>query len=90
MVKITRNGKLKQDLLRDYQLIEILDGATNITYFGTVTNNGKWLIKEFDESSGLLKSYANFSNNPSYSTYSTAWANRATLTYDNFEDITGV
>lgn len=34
--------------------------------------------------------WANVSNNPSYTTYASAWANRLTLTYSQFQELSNV
>jgi hypothetical protein len=69
-----------------YQTNNVEDGAT--IYVGKTKPNGTWLVEKFVQSTGV-KSYANLSNNGSTTNYSTAWTNRATLTYGRFDEITG-
>ena len=57
-------------------------------YVGKSKTDGTWLVEKFVSSTGI-KTYANLSNNISVTTYSDAWTNRATLTYNRFEEITG-
>lgn len=69
-----------------YQVNNLEDAAT--LYVGKSKSNGTWLIEKFVEATGI-KSYANLSNNGSVTTYSDAWTNRATLTFNRFDEITG-
>ena len=62
----------------------------SITYIGKENTSGTWLLTQIDESNGVVLRYANVSNNSGYTTYATAWTNRATLDYDYLENITGV
>jgi hypothetical protein len=57
-------------------------------YVGKSKPNGTWLVEKFVNATGA-KTYANLSNNLSVATYSDAWTNRATLTYNRFDEITG-
>lgn len=68
-----------------YQLNDLEDAATS--YFGLSDKDGKWLLKKFVDSAGTMR-YANESNNPTVTDYSTAWTNRATLNYSLFGDLT--
>jgi hypothetical protein len=68
-----------------YQLNDLVDAATS--YFGLSDKDGKWLVKKFIDAAGTMR-YANESNNPTVTDYSTAWTNRATLNYGLFGDLT--
>lgn len=68
-----------------YQLNDLEDAAT--AYFGLSDKDGKWLLKKFVDAAGTMR-YANESNNPTITDYSTAWTNRATLNYNLFGDLT--
>lgn len=68
-----------------YQLNDFTDAATS--YFGLSDKDGTWLVKRLIDASGTMR-YANESNNPTVTDYSTAWTNRATLNYDLFGDLT--
>ena len=68
-----------------YQLNDMQDGIT--AYFGLSDTSGKWLVKRFVDATGAMR-YANLSNNPTVTTYSTSWTNRATLVYGLFNDLT--
>lgn len=70
-----------------YQVNNIED--SDPLYVGKVKVGGIWLIEKFVESTGE-KTYANHSNNGSISNYTDAWTNRATLTYNRYDEITGV
>ena len=69
-----------------YALNDFADG--NPLYLGKAKADGTWLVQRFNSSTGEMR-YANLSNNSGLS-YSSAWANRATLSYGTFQALTGV
>jgi len=64
------------------------DQSGTVYYIGKTLENGIWLVQKYNASTGAML-YANISNNASYSTYGTAWENRATLNYAEFQKIQG-
>ena len=79
------------DMFANYKLFEYdEDGATS--YLGQIkATNGNWLITKFVDSSGdIAATYANESNNATYTTPATAWAARASLTYEDINDLTSI
>lgn len=58
-------------------------------YIGKVLPDGRWLLQRFVEATGVM-TYANASNNAATPDYTTAWADRAALTYAPFQSLTGV
>jgi hypothetical protein len=58
-------------------------------YFGFLTQDGNWIIQRFDNSTPnvVLYRYASPSNNAGYSSYSSAWTARASLSYDYFNAV---
>jgi hypothetical protein len=78
---------IDEKLLKAYNLNNLEDAVP--LYVGLVDPGGKYLIKKFSETTGIML-YANVSNNPSVTTYDSAWTNRATLTYSKFHEISGV
>jgi hypothetical protein len=62
-----------------------LENATPL-YQGKSDINSNWLVIEYDQTTGTIR-YANIGNNATYTTYDTAWAARATLVYDEFQDM---
>jgi len=62
-----------------------LENATPL-YQGKSDINANWLVIEYDQTTGTIR-YANIGNNATYLTYDTAWAARATLVYDEFQDM---
>jgi hypothetical protein len=72
----------------DPYAVNDLDG-TDPLYIGKVTSTGKWLAQKYSTAAGTMR-YANLSNNAAYTTYPSAWAARASLTYGLFETLTGV
>lgn len=65
-----------------------LDG-TDPLYIGKATSSGVWLVQKYSTAAGTMR-YANLSNNAGYTSYASAWAARAALTYGMFETLTGV
>jgi hypothetical protein len=65
-----------------------VDGTsvTNFIYVGKEDASGTYQIKKIDLTSGYpTVTYASITNNPTYTTYSTAWTNHLTLTYSLYE-----
>jgi hypothetical protein len=62
-----------------------LENATPL-YQGKSDINANWLVIEYDQTAGTIN-YANVGNNPTYTDYNSAWAARATLVYDEFQDM---
>lgn len=73
--------------LEAYAVNNVQDGTP--LYIGKVRADGAWVIEKYDSGAGSL-SYANRSNNGATGDYGTAWTNRAALTYNGFEALTGV
>lgn len=73
-----------------YQVNDMDDGdtAANVLYVGLEDKDGAWCVFVFDETTATLpeKQYATITNNPTTTTYSTAWTNRASLTYQDYKD----
>ena len=74
---------IRNTTLQRFGLNEIEEVGV-ITYFGKSDSEGNWLIMKIDETSGTVFSYAAIKNNSGVSTYSTAWTNRATITYGTY------
>lgn len=62
-----------------------LENATPL-YQGKSDINANWLVIEYDQTTGTIN-YANIGNNPLYTDYNSAWAARATLVYDEFQNM---
>lgn len=78
------------DVFANYKTQEV-DEVSNVTYVGKLTPNGKYLIEKITDNSGdLIIQFANISNNPTQFTYSNAWGNRITLTYNLISNLTGL
>ena len=75
------------DILAPYALNNLEDAAT--MYVGKALPDGRWLIQRFVTATGNMD-YANLSNNAAATTYASAWAGRAALTYGTFQSRTGV
>ena len=74
------NGKLAAE----FEVNEIENASATITYVGAETAAGVWWIRKMDSTSGSAIGHATEVNNATYTTYATAWTNRATLTYGNY------
>jgi len=70
-----------------YALNDFADGST--LYLGKVKSDGTWLLQKYDQVIGSMR-YANESNNAGVTTYTSAWGNKSTLNYDEFQVLTGV
>jgi hypothetical protein len=70
-----------------YALNDFLDGDP--LYLGKVKADGTWLLQRFSATTGQMR-YANVSNNAGVATYTSAWANRLTLTYSPFQELSNV
>lgn len=78
------------NLFANYKTQDV-DEVLNVTYVGKLTPNGKFLIEKITDNSGdLIIQFANLSNNPTQFTYSNAWGNRITLTYNLISNLTGL
>lgn len=74
-----------------YQVNEVDDAGGGVTYVGKAKTDGKWLIERLTEaSSDITKVYANESNNSGTTLFTTAWTNRAALTYGQIQTLTGL
>ena len=88
LVEVIGSGGSSTDL-KTYILNDFEVASSTLTYLGKEKNNGTWLVVSIDSSTGQFR-FANVSNNSSLTTYTTAYAARATLTYDILENLTGL
>ena len=65
-----------------YFLNDFLNGDP--LYLGKSAGGNAWLVQKFSTSTGEMR-YASQDNNPSVATYTAAWANKLTLTYDQYQ-----
>lgn len=79
-------GALKRvttNALGEYNVNDMeVSGA--VTHVGKEDPDGNWYIQKIDESSGTSIRYATIKNNANYTTYSTAWTDKASLSYDTY------
>jgi hypothetical protein len=79
----------EESVIRAYELNDVDDTGTGITYLGKATVDGLWLIERLTETgTDLAKDYANISNNSGQATYTDAWSNRLSLIYQEFQNLT--
>lgn len=55
-------------------------------YTGKSAGGNTWLVQKFSTTSGAML-YASQANNPLVTTYASAWANKLTLTYGQYQDV---
>jgi len=57
-----------------------------VTYIGMEDKLSTWSVMKIDTTSGASLRIASIKNNVSVTTYSSAWTNRATLTYGTYSE----
>lgn len=67
----------------DYMANDIEETGST-TYLGFENLDGDYIIQSIVDSSGKTIRFATIVNNASVTSYSDAWTNRATLTYDTY------
>lgn len=61
--------------------------SASLTYIGQTDIDGNWLIKKIVQSGTVTSfTYATIVNNPTVTTYASAWADRTTLTYGAYSE----
>jgi hypothetical protein len=55
-----------------------------VTYVGKEDPAGDWYLQKIDKSSGTSIRYATVKNNATYTNYTDAWTDRASLTYGTY------
>lgn len=62
--------------------------VADVIFVGKETKGGEeWLIIKMDLSSGMSVRYATQKNNPSFTSYSAAWPQRTSLTFDTYGEV---
>ena len=70
-----------------FKVNNVDEAAGSIIYVGREDPDGRWYISKIDESSNPIPiQYASIKNNSTRTTYSTAWTNRTTLTYQDYSN----
>ena len=84
------NGKIitSSNSTEEFSINDVDDASSTTSYIGLAKSDGTWLIRKVVDSTTFSIRYANVSNNSSYTDYSTAWTNRASLTYEQIEELT--
>ena len=65
-----------------FNLNDLQDGDP--LYLGKAGRGNAWLVQKFSTSAGTML-YATIVNNPNVTTYASAWNNRATLVYNQYQ-----
>jgi hypothetical protein len=84
-------GSIKEALATNKYATNAVDSTTttDVVYIGKEDKEGEWLVLKIDSTTDpVILTYATESNNSSYTTYTTAWAARASLTYKNYSTAT--
>ena len=63
---------------------EIEEASATVTYLGMEDRDGVWYVQKIDTTSGNSFQYATVNNNPTRTSYTLGWTNRATLTYEDY------
>lgn len=79
-LEITGSITASASTLADYSVNDIEEATTS--YFGYTKPDATWLLKKLTDTS---VSYATETNNGAVTSYTDAWTNRATLTYERFD-----
>lgn len=61
--------------------ISDMDISSDPSYFGYISSNGEWYIKQLNETNGTIR-FASGLNN-----YTTNWTNKSSLTYSPYNEI---
>ena len=69
-----------------FEVNEIEDASATLQYIGAENAAGDWWIRSLDTTSGFVFGHATELNNVTYTDYSTAWTNRAGLTYGDYSE----
>ena len=79
------------DMFANYKVHETDEDGTT-TYVGKIkATNGNWLVERYVDNGGdITATYANASNNASYTTLASAWAVHTTLTYTTIDNLTSI
>lgn len=67
-----------------FNTMDVDTASATVTYIGKEAADATWMVMKIDTSSGTAFSYATITNNSGYTTYSTAWTARASLTYNSY------
>ena len=79
-------GNQITDFGKRFSTNDVEEASSSLTYVGKEDADGQWALVKIDESSDTSIQYATVSNNPTKTTYTTAWADRASLTYQNYSE----
>ena len=69
-----------------WNLNDIEEASTTVTYIGQEDKAGNWYLKKIDTSSNVAFGHATVTNNPTISSYGSAWAGRGTITYQDYSN----
>jgi hypothetical protein len=78
-----------KDYFSDFATHNVDDGesAPNVIYVGKMNKAGTWVIKRITGTTSIVIEYAMFENNPTGTTYATAWNIRNSLAYARLSEI---
>jgi hypothetical protein len=75
-------------ILKDYITNDIDDySIDNVMYIGKEKKDGTWFLLKIDMTNGTIIRGATEINNPTYTTYIDAWADRTILTYSYLREV---
>ena len=76
--------RVTTNAMGEYVTNDVVEPSATLSYIGKEDAAGDWYIQSVDTTSGTSVRFATEANNPTYTTYATAWADRATLTYGTY------
>ena len=76
--------RVTTNAMGEYITNDVAEPSATLTYVGKEDADVDWYIQSVDTTSGTSIRFATETNNPTYTTYSTAWTDRATLIYGTY------
>lgn len=71
----------------NFTVLNVDENTSTTTYVGKTDNYGNWVIQKIIADPNIAVTYASAVNNPTYTTYSSAWASRTSLSYDSYDEV---
>ena len=78
--------RVTTNALGEYVVNDTTDTTQTVYYVGREDPDGDWYIQKVDQTSGNSIRFATHTNNSGYSSYSTAWTDRTSLTYGTYSE----
>lgn len=80
---VNRNGELQVTISDTWDGNDVDKASSTVTYAGEESVDGKWRVRKITKSGNITSiRHATIRNNPDYTSYEDAWADRTSLTFD--------